>query len=172
MAYTTAQKMLDQFGATELAEVAAPRERERVTAVVLRKHIAGESITDETADVQAAAAAAKARIENAILEAEGIADAYIRSGGYSTPLTTVPEYITGAVEDMARWILHKANPTEAITERNKTARATLDRIASGKMVIVESDGDLPSRTSNADIAVDGPDEVFTDANLNSFMGGL
>lgn len=172
MAYTTAQKMLDQFGATELAEVAAPLERERVTAVALRTHIADGDMSSYSADVQAAAAVAEARIVDAILEAEGITEAFLRAAGYSTPLTTVPGYIGGAVEDIARWILHKEKPVETVNERNKQARAMLEKIAAGKMSLVEADGDIAGKVSGASIKVDGPDEVYTSANLNSFLGGL
>jgi phage gp36-like protein len=172
MTYSTALKMVRQFGAKELAEVAAPKDRALLPDTVLRKHVNGESITDEDPDVQLAAAEAVARIENAIAEAEGIADAYIGSGGYTTPLSTVPEYISGAVEDIARWLLHKENPSEAVIERNRQARAMLDRVASGKMLIVEADGDTAAQSSSSRIAVSGPDEVFTESVLGSFMGRL
>lgn len=170
MAYSTAQSLIDRFGAMEIAQVSGPRDLVAVTAENLRIIVADPDnseggITD--ADEAAAAIEALARIDEAIETAESLIDGALAKGGYVAPITsTVPAAIVSACEDLARYDLHKERPTETIKQRFDAAMQILKKIESGSLSVgltVKSDGPLV-------IGVSAPDQVFDEDLLSQYAG--
>jgi len=164
--YTTAQSLVDHFGAREISEVSGPQDADVVSAEHLREILKETPDTSEwgTAAI-AAAEAAKTRIEEAIATADSTIDMAIRSVGSETPIAGIPPALIVAIsEDLARYDLHKERPTKAITERYKASMGTLDKIAKGTLVI-----GLPLKSDGASgITVDASDQVFTDDVLSGY----
>lgn len=157
MAYSTAQKMLDHFGARELAEVGTPHDLTAITADILRDQVSDADMSGYTAGEQAAALACETRITEAIAAADSEIDMSLRSAGYELPLASVPAIIESSSEDIARFDLHKERPTEAITTRYREALKRLDRIATGKLSL-----DI-GMSSSSGVDVSAPTQVFSDS---------
>lgn len=166
MPYTTAQALIQQFGARELAEVSGHQDLDPVAPENLREIVEDTPDTGEwEAEAVTAAQAALARINDAIATAESAIDMALRTAGYIAPITdTVPALIVSICEDIARYHLHKENPTDAIKDRYRAATQSLDKIARGGLTLslaTNSGGTLS-------ISVSAPDQVFDDDLLSQY----
>lgn len=109
MPYATRAALIDRFGIRELID---------------RTDLA-EPYTGEIVD---------AVLDRAIAAADAEIDAALRAR-YAVPLAPVPELVASIACDLARWHLWPTNPPEWVEDRAKAARASLDRIACGTLVL-------------------------------------
>lgn len=77
------------------------------------------------------------QVTNAIADADDIIDGYLRSGGYSTPLTTVPGTVKGWSIDIAIYTLSRRLAVEDAKLRKwyDDAIAMLRSVASKKFIL-------------------------------------
>lgn len=159
MSYATNQNLVDDFGAREIAEISVPQDLTVLSASQFRVYLADPGDAGLSADEIISGAAAVAKIDQAIAEADSEIDGYLRTGGYITPIASdVPEMIVSISKDLARYDLHKERPTEAVKDRRVAARQLLKDIATGKLTISVS----MNSGGPVGISVSATDQVFTD----------
>lgn len=112
------------------------------------------------------------KVTDAIFDAGEFADSYIATK-YTLPLPFVPEIVKGIVVALAREILHRTRPTDAVTAQADRARAQLKDIAAGRASIPVPDGSEAPSELPAGLTVTSNDargRLFTDAALCDFAG--
>jgi phage gp36-like protein len=138
MLYATRPAMVDRFTEREMVDrtdLAEPYTREIVDAVLNRAMTAADAEVD---------AALRAR--------------------YAVPLSPVPDLVVDLACDLARWRLWADRASDAVTERARVARATLDRLAKGQLVLDVA----AAPASGGSVLFDGPGQVFTADALRGF----
>lgn len=105
---------------------------------------------------------------NEYIEAsEGVIDGYLRSGGYTAPLTApVDPLIIRLSLDVLRFDLYRGGqiPPEVQT-RYDNAISRLKDIAAGRLDVAVAGA---TESPGGSIAYSAPEKVFTDANLDGF----
>ena len=104
--YITPAQLADKPGARELAQVAT-RDRDAIVAdELMEATLRGTDRGAWTADQLAIADDALARIEAAIVEADGVIDGFLAKR-YTLPLANVPTLLTAWSRAITRYTLHK-----------------------------------------------------------------
>ncbi|NQV83916.1 MAG: DUF1320 domain-containing protein [Rhodospirillales bacterium] len=135
MAYCTQQNLIDRFGDIEMKQIA---DRD------------GDDVLD--------AAQVTAAIDDGAVEI----DAYLAKV-YALPLSTIPAILEQLNCHLARYALHKDDPTEVVVNNRRDAIRTLDKIAKGTIVL-EVAGVEPT-SDGGGVQTSGPDRVFTHGTL-------
>lgn len=135
MAYCTQADLVERYGEVELAQ-----------------------LTDQTAGTSVDAA----QVTKACDEATSLIDGYV-SGQYVVPLTPVPTVVRRWACVIARKFLwgDKATPDGTVTADYTEAMKQLRDAGAGKMALPDATG-VQAPLSGGLIAVEAPDEVFTD----------
>ena len=143
MAYITHQQLLDRPGSRELAEVASDEAKDMVPYELMALTLSGgdRSAFDE---VQIADAdEALARIDDAVADADGIIEGYLRKGGYPLPLSPVPRVVVVWCRAITRYYLHKnrrgLESDDIIARDYKDALRLLEQTAIGKLSLGADD---------------------------------
>lgn len=159
MPYITHQQLLDRPGSRELAEVASDEAKDMVPYELMALTLSGgdrsafdeEQITD--------ADAALARIDDAIADADGVIDGYLRKAGYALPLTPVPRLVVVWSRAITRYYLHKNRRSlesdDIIVRDYKDALRFLEQTVGGKLSlgaddeVVETGAGMPQVTKGS-----------------------
>lgn len=140
MAYATAQNLLDDYGAEELAQIAD--ESGDVDGALLQLTISAGDRSAYTAGQRAAADTAAARLASALEGATGEIDGYI-SVVYSLPITPVPGVLVGLNGTMARFRLYDDKAPAEVRARYDDAIRFLRDVATGRATLGISQEDAP-----------------------------
>jgi len=145
MPYTTPTKLLDQFGDTEMALLAAP-EYPNIDNTLLRLTVTAGDRSAYSAQDIADADQALVNLQTAIGSAERLIDSYI-SQRYPLPLgqafidaSSLPEFCN----DIVRYKLSDNRATEEVESRKDDARRWLRDISMNKASLGELDTSVAS----------------------------
>ncbi|MEQ9046489.1 MAG: DUF1320 domain-containing protein [Sneathiellaceae bacterium] len=106
------------------------------------------------------------RLDRAIADAESQADTYLRAR-YSLPLAEVPAVLTRQVGAVVWWYLKGPNRAgEDERQAYEDALKWFEQVATGRALLVESDGDQVA--GRADVQIAGPDRIMTAETLQGF----
>lgn len=107
MPYITHQQLLDRPGSRELAEVASDEAGALVPYELMALTLSEGDRSGYDAEQIADADRALARIDDAVADADGVIEGYLRKAGYTLPLSPVPRMVTVWCRAIARYYLHK-----------------------------------------------------------------
>src|SRR4051812_14243875 len=116
MPYATATQLLQRFNANEIAQRADRADVRLVTSALMIDAAAANSLAGYTVDEQAAAAAALAIVQRALVDADNAINSYI-GGRYPLPIAPVPEILERVACDLARFYLYDDQVTDNIQKR-------------------------------------------------------
>lgn len=159
MPYITHQQLLDRPGSRELAEVASDEAKDMVPYELMALTLSGGDRSAFDDEQVADADEALARIDDAVADADGVIDGYLRIAGYSLPLAPVPRLVVVWCRAITRYYLHKNRrslESEDIIARDyKDALRLLEQAASGKLSlgagdeVVETGAGMPQVTKGS-----------------------
>jgi phage gp36-like protein len=159
MAYITHQQLLDRPGSRELAEVASNEDGDMVPYELMALTLNGGDRSAFDVEQIADADAALARIDDAIADADGVIDGYLRKAGYTLPLDPVPRLVVVWCRAIARYYLHKNRRSlesdDIIVRDYKDALSLLQQTVSGKLSlgaddeVVETGAGMPQVTKGS-----------------------
>jgi phage gp36-like protein len=143
MPYITHQQLLDRPGSRELAEVASNEDGDMVPYELMALTLSGGDRSAFDVEQIADADAALARIDDAIADADGVIDGYLRIAGYSLLLVPVPRLVVVWSRAITRYYLHKNRRSlesdDIIVRDYKDAQRLLEQTASGKLSLGADD---------------------------------
>lgn len=143
MAYITHQQLLDRPGSRELAEVASNEDGDMVPYELMALTLSGGDRSAFEREQIADADEALARIDDAVADADGVIDGYLRKGGYTLPLAPVPRLVVVWCRAISRYYLHKnrgrLESDDTIVRDYKDALRLLEQAASGKLSLGADD---------------------------------
>ena len=143
MAYITHQQLLDRPGSRELAEVASDEAKDLVPYELMALTLSGGDRSEFDAEQIANADEALARVDDAIADADGVIDGYLRKAGYTLPLVPVPRLVIVWSRAITRYYLHKnrgrMESDDTIVRDYKDALRLLEQAASGKLSLGADD---------------------------------
>ncbi|HZF97877.1 MAG TPA: DUF1320 domain-containing protein [Pseudoxanthomonas sp.] len=135
MLYVTLLQLSEMPGALELAQVASDKHGALVNAVLLELTLLGGNRSTYTAIEIAAADSAKARIVQAITEADALINGYLGKR-YTLPLASPPGILTTWARAIVRYKLHgdrlSTETSDPIVRDYRDALKFLEQIAAGK----------------------------------------
>ena len=147
MPYATPTQFIAKFGLAETAQMLAD-EQQLLTPLLLTDAIAGTWTGTPSADEQAAATAALARITRQLDVSSNYMDGYLRSA-FTLPIA--PDTANaGVLEDCVLALTRCGladdtdNATERIDEACKTWRSWLKDVQAGRAQLVGTDGEAPA----------------------------
>lgn len=162
MPYVTLQQLSEMPGALELAQVASDKHGALVDAVLLELTLLAGDRSAYPADEIAAADRAKARIEQAIAEADALVDGYL-GRRYTLPLASAPGILTTWARAIVRYKLHgdriSGETTDPIVRDYRDALKFLEQIAAGKFSLGIDDPQSQG-AANGDVRFDTGKKVF------------
>ncbi|MBI1626954.1 gp436 family protein [Comamonas suwonensis] len=171
MAYITPIDLAERPGAKELAEVATPEHKRIVDTALMDATLRGGDRSSWTAEDQADADAAMARIQDAVAEADALIDGFLAKRGYTLPLAPVPKLVTGWSRSIARYLLHKSRismeSNDPIVRDYRDALKLLQLTADGKFSL-GADDTVATGGSSTDVRFSFAEPVFGRKQLNSF----
>lgn len=172
MSYLTAQELIDRYANIDaLAQYAGPLDQAAVTGALLRLTIEGGDRSAYSAEEQAAADDAKARIDKMISIAESKVDGYLLGGKYTTPLTDVPESIKQDTEAIAVYHLAADRSTEGVKMAYDDAIKHLDAVSKGTVRLsADAEGDAAETHSAGTAEFQNDGKVF-DRDDGGFIAG-
>lgn len=159
MPYITHQQLLDRPGSRELAEVASNEDGDMVPYELMALTLSGgdRNAFDEEQIVDADQALA--RIDDAVADADGVIDGYLRKAGYQLPLTPVPRLVVVWCRAITRYYLHKNRRSlesdDIIVRDYKDALRLLEQTVGGKLSlgaddeVVETGAGMPQVTKGS-----------------------
>lgn len=162
MPYVTLLKLAEIPGALELAQVASDQHAGIVDAVLMELTLIEGDRSGYDADAIAAADQAKARIEEAIGEADALIDGYLGKR-YALPLASTPGILATWSRAIVRYKLHKDRITDErsdpIARDYRDALRFLEQVAAGKFSLGLDD---PTTGASADgeVQFDSGHKVF------------
>lgn len=143
MAYITHQQLLDRPGSRELAEVASDEAKDMVPYELMALTLTGGDRSDFEDEQIVDADAALARIDDAVADADGVIDGYLRKAGYPLPLSPVPRLVVVWCRAITRYFLHKNRRSlesdDIIVRDYKDALRLLEQAAAGKLSLGADD---------------------------------
>jgi phage gp36-like protein len=143
MAYITHQQLLDRPGSRELAEVASNEDGDMVPYELMALTLSGADRSAFEPEQIADADEALARIDDAVADADGVIDGYLRKGGYTLPLDPVPRLVVVWCRAISRYYLHKnrgrLESDDTVVRDYKDALRLLEQAASGKLSLGADD---------------------------------
>lgn len=132
MSYATATELLDRFDAEEIAQRTDRGTPRLVAAEMLRAAAAGGDLSGYTADEQAAAVAALALINSALIDADNTVDGYL-AVRYAVPLASPPPVVKRLTCDLARYFLYDDQATETVQKRYDAAERFFREVGAGRL---------------------------------------
>ena len=171
MAYITPADLAERPGAKELAQVATPEHKRIADTALMDATLRGGDRSSWTAEDQADADAAMARIQDAVVEADALIDGFLAKRGYPLPLAPVPKLVTGWSRSIARYLLHKSRisleSNDPIVRDYRDALKLLQLTADGKFSL-GADDTVATGGSSTDVRFSHAPQVFGRKQLNSF----
>lgn len=139
MAYVTHQQLAERPGARELAQVASDEHQPPVLDELMELALTGGDRSGWTPEQNALADSALARIDDAVADADGLIDGFLRQGGYQAPMEPPPRLITVWSRAIARYYLHRHRHSlqegDPVVRDYKDALALLQQVAAGSLSI-------------------------------------
>jgi phage gp36-like protein len=143
MPYITHQQLHERPGARELSEVASDEHKPMVAYELMELTLLSGDRSDYSSDDIALADEALARIDDAVTDAGGLIDGYLRKGGYTLPVSPVPRLLTVWCRAIARYFLHQhrraLESNDTIVRDYRDALKLLQQVADGKLGIGADD---------------------------------
>lgn len=143
MAYITHAQLHDRPGSRELAQVASDEHKPLVAYELMEAALLGGDLDAWPTDDVALANEALARIDDAIADAGGQIDGYLRKRGYTIPYEPVPRLLTTIARALVRYYLNKdrgnLESDDTIVRDYKDAMKQLQSIAEGKVALGADD---------------------------------
>lgn len=130
--YASAAQLLARYSADEIAQRADASVPPVVYGELLSAAANGADLSGYSADEQAAAQAALARVERALEDARQTIDSYL-GGRYQLPLTQAPEVLERIAGQLARYFLYDDAATEQIGNLYKDSLKFLESVATGRV---------------------------------------
>jgi len=162
MPYVTLQQLSEMPGALELSQVASDKHGALVDAVLLELTLLGGDRSAYPADEIAGADRAKARIEQAIVEADALVDGYL-GRRYTLPLASAPGILATWARAIVRYKLHgdriSGESNDPIVRDYRDALKFLEQIAAGKFSLGIEDPQTQGSTAS-DVQFDTGKKVF------------
>lgn len=106
-------------------------------------------------------------IEQALSDAAGEIDGYLRSGGYSLPLADPPSWLRSLCMVLAYRYLHIEGAPEGVQSETDQARRSLRDIANGKLKLPDAKGG-GGDGGDGRVQVGGPERTFGRDTLKGF----
>ena len=108
------------------------------------------------------------KLQAALNDATEFAEGYLRAR-YDLPLESPPSLVKAIVAALARELLHKSRPTEAVTKAADRARSLLRDISLGRVVLSLEDGEAAPSASGLPVWGPAADaRVFNPEKLDGF----
>lgn len=137
MAYVSHQQLAERPGARELAQVASDEHQPLVPDELMALTLLGSPRNGWLPEQVTQADAALARIDDAVADADGLIDGFLRQRGYPLPLSPVPRLVAVWSRAIARYFLHRHRHALAADDpivRDYTdALRLLQQVADGKL---------------------------------------
>lgn len=146
--YITLVQLAERPGAQELAQVASTSYQAIVADALMEATLRGTDRSAWTTEQIGFADGALARINDAIQDAEGTINGFLRKRGYAVPLDPAPAILSTWARAITRYLLHKDNITDERT--NPVARdyrdtmRLLQLVAEGKFSLGTDDPLAPA----------------------------
>lgn len=172
--YCTPTLLADARLTRELAQVATPDRMLIPADAVMDKVLRGSDTSGDDIDQVANAQAALVVVNEALGNADGVIDGYLRMRKprpYTVPLNPVPEIVTVWARWIARYLLHKdrvntEEKTDPVVRDYREAIRMLELVRDGKFSLgIEDPLDPPSAGMPQSC---GPERVFTTDTLKDF----
>ncbi len=140
MPYVTHQQLLERPGARELAQIASDEHQPLVAYDLMQAALNGDALDDWASDDVEHVQRAVARIDDAVADADGLIDGYLRMGKYAVPMSPVPRLVTVWSRSITIYNLHKNIDSESSIVRDyKDAMKLLQQAASGQLSLGADD---------------------------------
>lgn len=137
MAYITHQQLHERPGARELAQIASDEHQPMVPYELMELSLLAQDRSAYTPEQIALADEALTRIDDAVTDAGGLIDGYLRKAGYALPLSPVPRLVTVWCRAIARYYLHQHRRSlesdDTIVRDYKDALRLLREVANGDL---------------------------------------
>lgn len=144
MAYVTHQQLAERPGAYELAQVASDEHQQALVPYELMELTLTGGQRDSWLPEQVAQAdSALARIDDAVADADGLIDGFLRQRGHALPLSPVPRLVSVWSRAIARYNLHRnrraLESDDPVVRDYKDALRRLQQVADGKLQLGVTD---------------------------------
>lgn len=167
MGYVTHLDLAERPGARELAQVATPEHLAIVADGLMDATLRAADRSAWTAGEIAVADAALARVDDAIVEADGLVDGFLARRGYPLPLAPVHPVVAAWSRAITRYLLHKNRisdeRTDPIARDYRDALKLLALVAEGKFSLGRNDPVVVSNSTDvrfeSDASAFGRDEL-------------
>jgi len=165
--YASAVQLLDRYSADEIAQRADASIPPLVYGELLTKAATGADLSDYSAEEQAAAGAALAKVNRKLQDADQTINSYL-GGRYQLPLTNAPEVLERIAAQLARYFLYDDTATEQIANLYKDSIKFLESVAHGKVQLGPADsGAVAQPSAGAEMVSDSL--VFSRRNSEGFI---
>lgn len=153
--YASAAQLLARYNAEEIAQRADVSMPPLVYGELLTLAAAGADLSAYTVAEQAAAAAALAKVNRALQDAEQTINTYL-GGRYQLPLSNAPQVLERIAGQIARFVLYDDSATEQVTTLYKDSIKFLESVAAGKVQLGPTDSGATAQPSaGAEMLSDG-----------------
>jgi phage gp36-like protein len=171
MPYIALSALAERPGVRELAQVASSEHKRIVDSELMDATLRGGDRSAWSADEVAEADEAKARITDAIAEADATIDGFLARRGYALPLQPVPTIVAGWSRAISRYLLHKSRisleSNDPIVRDYRDALKLLQLTADGKFSL-GADDTVATGGSSTDVRFAGAPTVFGRDQLRHF----
>jgi phage gp36-like protein len=136
--YASAAQLLTRYSAEEIAQRADASVPPVVYGELLSAAANGADLSAYSAEEQAAAQAALARVERALEDARQTINSYL-GGRYQLPLSNAPQVLERIAGQIARFVLYDDSATEQVTTLYKDSIKFLESVANGRVQLGPTD---------------------------------
>lgn len=137
MAYVTHQQLAERPGARELAQVASDEHQPLVPDELMELTLLGQPRDSWPPEQVQQADSALERIDDAVADADGLIDGFLRQRGYRLPMQPVPRLVTTWSRAISRYYLHRNRQSlesnDPIVRDYRDALKLLQQVADGKL---------------------------------------
>lgn len=165
--YASAAQLLARYNAEEIAQRSDVSVPALVGGELLVKAVKGEDLSAYTPEEQAAAAAALARIERVLRDAETTINSYLGSR-YQLPVTQAADVLERIASQLARYFLYDDAVTDQVENLYKDSLAFLRDVSVGKVQLgPTSSGTTAQASAGAEMISSGL--VFSRSQSKDFI---
>lgn len=137
MAYVTHQQLAERPGARELAQVASDEHQPLVPDELMELTLLGQPRDSWPPEQVQQADSALERIDDAVADADGLIDGFLRQRGYALPMQPVPRLVVAWSRAISRYYLHRNRQSlesnDPIVRDYRDALKLLQQVADGKL---------------------------------------
>lgn len=159
MPYVSHQQLAERPGARELAEVASDEFQSTVPYELMEASLLESDRSTWSSEQIAQADEALQRIDDAVADADGLIDGFLRRRGYDLPMSPIPRLVTVWSRSIARYHLHQhrraLESDDVIVRDYKDALRLLQQVAEGKLSLGGDDEVASTGTGGAPLIKKG-----------------